>query len=507
MDNDNKVNKRHDEVLLFLNEELNNLQLNSENDTYNLEEEYAKTKKNKSFFSVLIIVACIIVIGAVAWGVNSYISHQNEEIKVSLQEFDSLNLKSLLDSVSKVQGKYDAAIKNKAQYTEDYNRALSEAENKLERDYFLIDSLALDDEAEIARRKEAAKAQYDELVEQHNILYENYISEIDAQINEYSQQLGNYDSDKVQSAKEQDSQINSERQVQELEKQQLTKRYEQRISQLEERLRMERKDSAEELRKAVSEVRDKYQAEIALLDPVIKDVASEKLMAEMKEKAPDDFNAYSVILGNNIEDETISSGLQKYQKQYNDYHYIRTPIVAIPHKNSAPDYIKTSSELVADMGQTFSDTVVALNSEKLELKSEIEDLNSQIDGLNVQIETMTIEHQQELERLEQQKQADLQKQRENLEKCIEASLAIAKSNAAVISADSTESVRVYVTPKARYLVGEEGLPVEIKGEKTVKGMIIADEQTAIDSYYGFVPAAEFDLKLVAPGHMVKLISK
>ena len=62
MDNDNKISKqkitseqRHKEVLLFLNEELNRLQTSNSSESYDLEKEYAKTKKNKSHFSFFLL--------------------------------------------------------------------------------------------------------------------------------------------------------------------------------------------------------------------------------------------------------------------------------------------------------------------------------------------------------------------------------------------------------------------------------------------------------------------
>ena len=103
MDNDNKVEKRevsniqrHKDVLLFLNEELNNLQLKTSSDTYNLEREYAKTKKNKSPFVPLLLVGCFLLVLGAALLINYTISKQNEQITVNLEAFHDLNLKNLL---------------------------------------------------------------------------------------------------------------------------------------------------------------------------------------------------------------------------------------------------------------------------------------------------------------------------------------------------------------------------------------------------------------------------
>lgn len=74
MDNDNKVKKetlsnaqRHKEVLLFLNKELETLKKCSNTEIYNIETEYAKTKKHRSPFTFLLLFAVFFVVIAVAF--------------------------------------------------------------------------------------------------------------------------------------------------------------------------------------------------------------------------------------------------------------------------------------------------------------------------------------------------------------------------------------------------------------------------------------------------------
>ena len=132
MDNDNKIEaneltsaQRHKDVLLFLNKELDNLQMHSGTaSTYNLEKEYAKTKKNKSPFVFFMILACVLFTVGIAFILRYTINKQNQSIEINLEEFDSLNLKALLDSVTKVQDKYDNAVKKRDQ-------AIAQMENEI----------------------------------------------------------------------------------------------------------------------------------------------------------------------------------------------------------------------------------------------------------------------------------------------------------------------------------------------------------------------------------------
>ena len=61
-------------------------------------------------------------------------------------------------------------------------------------------------------------------------LSDEQIAAIEAEANEYKLQLAEYDTAKIESAKEQEKLLNSERQVQELERKKLIKEYEDRLS-------------------------------------------------------------------------------------------------------------------------------------------------------------------------------------------------------------------------------------------------------------------------------------
>ena len=272
MDNDNKIkNKKqlsqtHKEVMLFLDEELSLLQRENENSSYNLEKEYEQTKKHKSLFSFLILVGCLIVVIFVSWGLKRYINQKNENITVNLEEFDNLNLKGLLDSVSKVQTNYDTAIKEKSRIISQKELALQDAQSKLENELFVIDSLKLPDEKEILRRKSLAENAYKKNVAQINAQYDEQIAIIEAEANEYKQQLAEYDSAKIESAKEQEKLLNSERQVQELERKKLIKEYEDRLSAVNADFTEYKETSNKRMKNSVTEVAKKYQAEIDTLE-------------------------------------------------------------------------------------------------------------------------------------------------------------------------------------------------------------------------------------------------
>ena len=73
MGNDNKIteeqksNQIHKEVMLFLGKELERIHQTSNEQAYNIEKEYAKSKKNHSPFSAFMLIGCFLVVFAIAF--------------------------------------------------------------------------------------------------------------------------------------------------------------------------------------------------------------------------------------------------------------------------------------------------------------------------------------------------------------------------------------------------------------------------------------------------------
>ena len=319
MDNDIKIKKElsqtHKDVMLFLNDELSLLQKENAISSYNLDEEYAKTKKNKSLFSFFILTGCLIVVLLVSWGLKKNIDTKNENITINLEEFDNLNLKGLLDSVFKVQGNYDNAIKEKSRIVSQKELELQDAQTKLDNELFLIDSLKLSSKKEIAKRKTQAEDEYKKNVEEINLKYDEQIAAIEAEANEYKLQLAEYDTAKIESAKEQEKLLNSERQVQELERKKLIKEYEDRLSAVNADFTEYKETSNRRMKNSVTEVAKKYQAEIDTLDPVIKNTEADKLISVYKNDTNAlKFDSQNYLTQDLVSDELAASALEKGQE-------------------------------------------------------------------------------------------------------------------------------------------------------------------------------------------------
>jgi hypothetical protein len=68
---------------------------------YNLEEEFARTRTNRSMRVFFIVLAFVLLAAAATVGITLYIEEQNRRISVDIKEFDDVNLKDLLNVAKK----------------------------------------------------------------------------------------------------------------------------------------------------------------------------------------------------------------------------------------------------------------------------------------------------------------------------------------------------------------------------------------------------------------------
>ncbi len=520
MGNDNKINQandqRHKEVLLFLNDELNRLQTVNSSNSYDLEKEYAKTKKNKSLFSTLLLTGSMLVVFLLAWGITAYINSKNQEITVNLEEFEGLNVKNLLDSVSKVQTNYDNAMKNRTNIISDRDLALKNAEEKRDSELFLIESLSLDDKNEIKNRQDAVLEEYENTVAQIKQVYDPQISAADTELAEYKKQLDEYDTAKLEAARQQEQALDSERRVHRLEMDKLAKEYEGRIAELQATHARERKDNSEQIRRQVSEVSQTYLRQIDMLDPDLTKTSAQGIVNTINAKETKAFDSEKIIEENGIEDESIIISLSQFQKNYNQYETVHKPFESIPYKKSAPAYFKASKGIVDNLGTVFEETSLKFASEKQELNTKVGTLQQEVTDLNKQIEKIRVDSEAEKEALKVSLNNQFLEEKAQLASdyvgLYDHILASVKAQAVVMSAHDKESIRIYVVPDHRAHITEAGVGAEIKATKSVKGVIkpIPGEP----GFYRFESAVDksgkpvdFDFSLVAAGQIVKVSAK
>ncbi len=411
MDNDNKISNMNlpvelvsddqirKDINLFLPEEMRPVHAQPPK-TYDIETEYAKTKNNKSHYILFLMLATIFVGVLITFCVSKYVEHQNESIAVNIDVFEDLNLRNLLDTASQTQASYDAALKEMSELEATLKYELSQAEQKRDADLHTLKSMNLDSRSEINKRTASIETEYSNKVTALHEEYDVKISTQQSLVDQYKEQLAEYDSAKIEQAQI----IDSTKQLYEIEKSQMNEAHQKEIEAMRRQIEEEQKAAMDRQMKAVTEVTEKYTKEIDGLDPVIK---GKDLILE-RAKRLEGNNSYTT---SSFTKELSSQASAEYKKSlddaekgYSNFTDAKKIVAAIPQKHSIPSFVNAMSQYAYNIGTVLTKasvtevnrfsvivdncraTIADLSIQLTDCRNEIASLNTKIDGLNTEIE-------------------------------------------------------------------------------------------------------------------------
>lgn len=475
MDNDDKMknentlpesmSKEHrSEVMLFLKDELQPLSHDKPH-SYDLETEYAKTRKNRPTYIWVVMALSFVVVGLVTFGISRLVDYNNDKIKVNIDVFNDLNLRNLLDIVSQTKTKQDGATRELSRLQAELSYGQKQAEQELEADLYTLQSLKLGP-IETIRQKKKIQEEYNKTL--HN-LHETYDVQIATQenlIEQYQQQLADYDSSKVAQAQQQEAAIDSTKQLYEIEKRQIQAKHEQEIANLRNQLTKQQQNDFENQKTAVREVTTKYQKEIDSLDPVVKGYdelltraqtsthsQSSELLSLIKQLPPNVSEEYRTTLN-----DAVSS--------YADFAAAQQVVAGIPQKNSVPDFVKAMAQLTYHTGNS----VVAAS---------VAEVNRLANQSPIQTQTTQASEAGGKEGL-------LQEQVTQYENCLASMCQINEYDGILLAFSKTIKMPVYVTEKVRaYFMDPSYAGMVVKGTINRKNAKIASATILLEDgqYY------------------------
>lgn len=278
MDNGNKIELTHKEVALFLGDDLKKFNKRTAK-PYNLEKEYAKTKKNHQALVWILLAACFVFVGAGTFITVKSVSDSNEKISVNIDTFNDLNLKELLNMVGTSQNSYDEAVRTKENLEAMLKNDLDSAERKRENDNFTLKSISFyTSKSELNSRQKKINDDYNKAVRAAHQKYDAQIKSAEEEIQKYKTQMDGYDSTMVSQARKAESSIDSQKQLSDMKFKKQTEKNQQQINELRKQLADEQIRAKEEMQNAIDEVQRTYQAQIVMLMQSHKDFL-EKLIA------------------------------------------------------------------------------------------------------------------------------------------------------------------------------------------------------------------------------------
>lgn len=395
MDNDNKINavsseQTHKEVQLFLRDELQKLK-SSHSSQYNLEKEYALTKKNKNKSVVIILCACALSVILLVAALSFYIYRQNRNIKVNIETFNDLNLKALLNSAGRAESLYANALQAKEILIAQRDDELTAAEQKRENDLYVLSSVSrVSSRDSIARKTAQIQSEYSKTVKSIKEKYEPKIAEADEQLKLCKEKLSGYDTEKLSAAQANEAVLDSQKQLNDIQMSTMEKRYQARIDDLKTQMALQQREAVKQQRQAVENVRKTYQAKIDLLDPDARSQSDLQNQIILETGIPKDAVSASAIEFNKHFDSSqytsqfkspspaFISSLKQAGLYLEDLNTIANRFSTIPLENTIRHYVPAMQRLAysitTDMAQAQQKMQVQIDS----LKTDIEHKNFQI---------------------------------------------------------------------------------------------------------------------------------
>ncbi|MBQ0167144.1 MAG: hypothetical protein KBT02_08560 [Treponema sp.] len=387
MGDDNKVtNGMMPEVRLFLQNTFFK-SYKEQAETYDLEHEYAKASKNKDYRTAIIIGILFVIAIATTIGISKYIDYRNRQISVNVDVFEDVNLKKLLDMVSRTQSDLENAISEKSRNEQDRQNELEAARARNEVDKLALQSLNLAS-VQLQERMDELDEEYDKQITEINSRYESLLLDIDTRIGEYQNQLAAYDSNSVETAQKQQAAIDSQRQVFELEKQALVEKYEAALSELRNKIIQLQEQDIQNQKDYVKQTNQSSQYQRSLYDPIIIDERGDAILASLSGTWYESFS-----IENADPDGDMYPVLEEVASKMSDLEYAVSILLNLPQINSMPEYVKAVKELASEIGiqlVTEAERIMAdLNTENDELKLRIDQKVSEIELQNEKIMALT----------------------------------------------------------------------------------------------------------------------
>ncbi|MDR2794036.1 MAG: hypothetical protein LBB61_10320 [Treponema sp.] len=389
------------ETALFLNKDALSRIQEKIYDVYDLETEYSKTVKNHSWFVILLISGTLIVTVFVSLIVSHIIENQTREVSVNIESFEDLNLKNILDLASRVETDYQNALTDRVAIEGRWSVEISTLETTAESERYKIHALSLSSQ-ETVKRITAIDGELENDIRKVNERYTGQIQELDVKIAEYSKQLASFDSGRIEQAQEMQRIANAESLRFQHEKEELIARYEEQLAVYRDMFAEAQQEGLKAQSGSLDEVVARYTAEIATLDPILRNEEVERILEQILEQIiPLDMSPLTRETPETFAPENEQPTLFiRMNEDYDKMQHLTQQALTIPWKNNTPDYIRGMNVLfftsLRETGNEVSRLAERMEKQKAAFEAQIEALSGELahftaenQTLEVQIETLS----------------------------------------------------------------------------------------------------------------------
>lgn len=399
MDNDNKISESAEnevqditideseeakEVSLFLKEELFPLKKKKAVTVYDLEKEYAKTRKNKNYGLWVVLFLTVVGVVLSTWLIIREVNAKADQVEVNLEAFEDLNLRNLFDAMSKTQDLYEQASKVKSELQASLEQKIQAARRSRDADLDYIKRMNLNRKARQDRESVVIK-KFNQAVNAAHLEFDEKIKAADIELKQYEEQIKSYDSENVEKAQAWENEMDSQRQIHEIEKGRITDDYEKKLDDLKTQMQENQEKSWQERRLAINELTTYYDNLVSKLDPVIRDNNVKNIIANSSGYAPDKFVPDSINQSVTYTDEEYTQELNAVKKKYDEYMALTKITSGIPYNNGLDGLLKTERQITYEMAYTIANAgaskISKLKADNLQLTTQLDNYKADNDKL------------------------------------------------------------------------------------------------------------------------------
>ena len=390
MDDDRKVTELVEQSkLVFLREAVE--EFRQKQRAYDLETEFAKTRRNRTAVVPGVILAMLLVFSIGAVAIAYYIDQATQNVELDFEGFQDVNLRQVLDSWLQVERSIEESQRRIDTLTQERDSRIRLAERNGERQIALLEATNMDAQ-ERAQEIASVESETEEAVAGIESTYNERIEELENEVADLRRrQEEEFDEEEVEAALDRREVLEGQRRSQQLELEEQREFFLGRLSQLQTSYEAELEEHdeySEELRQTLVE---QYENEITRLEEehaeeieeltlrYNPDMSDEEIAGVLEASLPEipSGRSYRQILDRT---GTISeSGYGDLQQMVSELQTIIDRLQEIPYENSVPaalEQLEARAGAVAGeyeaIWSSLADSYEALEGEFAQREQELE---------------------------------------------------------------------------------------------------------------------------------------
>lgn len=426
MDDDREITKLVEESkMVFLREAMEDYR--SKQTEYDLQAEFAKTRRNRTLVVPLVVISMILVFVIAGVATALYTDRGIETVELEVEEFEEINLRDVLDSWLLVERRLEETDNRIEILENERDTALRLVERSRERAIDLVNARDLgedEQESEIAE----VESEYEQELASIRSDYNDRIEELEGEIAELERrQEEEFDEQEVEAALDRQDLVDDQQRLFELEKDRLQEFYEGRISELRSAYEqdLERHDDfSAELRQAlidryeqeIAELEDEHEQEIEeLILTYNPDLSDSEIADLLDEPLPETSSSrsYSELFGET--DAVSQEELEQLRSDSSALLEILERLQEIPFENSVPGALEhlgaRAQAITGEYGRmlaSLTDSYQELEEERIAVENELrERLEQREEELLGRIEQTEQEAEEELAEVSEEYEQEL----------------------------------------------------------------------------------------------------